>query len=1020
MISLLRRHLLAIRQLLYVVLMLFSCLTTAATYNLSSGSYPPCNTSWSVSGFTYTCNGNGRVTLSSGDIVIANNAATIRADDGFILGGNNSIGSSSAPINLTSSYGAVTASNSTIFGNVNAGSGLVTLTNTAVNGTLTSVGNINLTGGSVSGLVRSVGNVITTNGTNLGGGAMAQSGMNITGGTIAGNFVMTANNNATFSGVTMTNGSISGASTVIIQGGSTLGSGSSPVTVSSNSGPITVNGSTVYGTLTAPGYSTVNVINGGRVYGTCIPGSTPTNACNAASPTPTSLGIVHASVGITCAAEPIVVIAYNSAGVEYNPPAGTVVTLSTNPATGVWIGGNTFTFSGTESRFTKYLRQTTPGTIAIRAETAPLFATSSINFVDTALKIQRNSTEVLIDTQIAGQDGNAIAKVVSTNPKTGTCEARVASKILQAGLAVTCNNPSSCVSGQIFSVNGAPISANNNGAAINYSNVNLTFNSNGEAPLTINYSDVGQVTLHGRLTIPESGVDPQITLSASSNTFVVKPHTLKVTAALQKASPYKVNPETKDTGAGFIPAGEKFVVSVQSFNINNQLTPNFGNEILIGGKSVERNKIQLLMGCPERNLVSDPACGARRPDYPTNAGMGSLLIGEDEDLNTEIDPFGTISGGALIPVVWNEVGSFKLEPSLSGSGYLGAGNVNVITPSGVIGRFYPAKFLLTESSIGNSCGDFSYMEHPNMTISFKVEAFNKGNQIVQNYDNKTRSFLTAGIDYVLKDLNADLDESANISNRFNMMTAADWVSGRLTFSDSAAVFKRIRNLSDRVVIEPPFKNSLELGVKLLSTDPVEQDEDMKADKVDPCTTDCDAHSLGVIGDMRFGRLRLDSAFGSGSADLPVNFVTEYWTGSFWARNAADSCTAITRNNIFYGAAEKAITTNADLSVSLSGGTTTGIYANIDPVNVKLIAGDAVHKFTAPGAAVEDSFPVRVNLASFPWLTSDWDQLNDVPTAEQCNPIPPAEADSDCNLKATFSFGNYRGHDRVTYWRERFN
>src|SRR5690606_19535658 len=114
--------------------------------------------------------------------------------------------------------------------------------------------------------------------------------------------------------------------------------------------------------------------------------------------------------------------------------------------------------------------------------------------------------------------------------------------------------------------------ANNNGAAISYSNVNLTFNSNGEAPLTINYSDVGLVTLHGRLTIPESGVDPQITLSASSNPFVVKPHTLKVTAAVQKASPYKVNPETKDTGAGFIPAGEKFVVSVQSFNINNQLT----------------------------------------------------------------------------------------------------------------------------------------------------------------------------------------------------------------------------------------------------------------------------------------------------------------------------------------------------------------------------------------------------------------------------------------------------------------
>src|SRR5690606_13345652 len=100
-----------------------------------------------------------------------------------------------------------------------------------------------------------------------------------------------------------------------------------------------------------------------------------------------------------------------------------------------------FTFSGSESRFTKYLRKTTPGAITIRAEIGTLFATSSINFVDTALKIQRNSTEVLIDTQIAGQNGNAIAKVISTNPKTGVCEARVASLTLQAGLGFVCNNP---------------------------------------------------------------------------------------------------------------------------------------------------------------------------------------------------------------------------------------------------------------------------------------------------------------------------------------------------------------------------------------------------------------------------------------------------------------------------------------------------------------------------------------------------------------------------------------------------
>ena len=63
------------------VFLLSCCLgLQAATYNLTSGSYPPCNTSWSVSGTTYTCNGNGRVTLASGDILTSNTTITISAD----------------------------------------------------------------------------------------------------------------------------------------------------------------------------------------------------------------------------------------------------------------------------------------------------------------------------------------------------------------------------------------------------------------------------------------------------------------------------------------------------------------------------------------------------------------------------------------------------------------------------------------------------------------------------------------------------------------------------------------------------------------------------------------------------------------------------------------------------------------------------------------------------------------------------------------------------------------------------
>jgi MSHA biogenesis protein MshQ len=225
------------------------------------------------------------VTLASSDILTSNTTITISANNGFSLN-NNTIGSSSNRINLTSTYGSHDASaTTTIWGNLTS-SGAVTLVGTTVNGTVTTNGDINLTGGGVTGLVRSNNNTITTNGTNLGGGATAQSGMSITGGTLAGNFVMTSNNPLTLSGVAMTSGSISGASTVTIQNGSVLGSGSSSISISSTSGAITVNNSIVYGSLTAPNYSTVNVTNGGAVYGTCSPGSTPANACGSAPPSP--------------------------------------------------------------------------------------------------------------------------------------------------------------------------------------------------------------------------------------------------------------------------------------------------------------------------------------------------------------------------------------------------------------------------------------------------------------------------------------------------------------------------------------------------------------------------------------------------------------------------------------------------------------------------------------------------------------------------------------------------------------
>lgn len=1340
------RHLMT-KKMQWIVLLLsivFSSLANAATYNLTSGSYPPCNTSWSVAGTTYTCNGNGRVTLAAGDILTSNTTITISANNGFSLN-NNTIGSNSNRINLTSTYGTHdSAATTTIWGNLTS-EAAITLVGTTVNGTVITNGNINLTGGGVTGLVRSNSNTITTNGTDLGGGATARSGMTITGGTLAGNFVMTSNNPAVFSGVTMTSGSISGASTVTIQSGSVLGSGSSSVTVSSTSGAISVSNSIVYGNLTAPNYSTVNVTNGSSIYGTCSPGSTPANACGATPPPPmncpagVSSGITgnyynnrtltepvtatrvdapidfnwagaapgpsgitadnfstrwtgyvrvtqsgsyrfqtvsddgvrlyvngnlvidrwndhsattdttvdiplvagnaytivleyyenagdavmrlhwrlpgsstyvaipggplptmgaglyecvpvakppvsacptnsklvagitgdyfnnisltapvtsrradstinfdwgtgvpgpsgigantfsvrwdgyihvtqsgvhrfqtnsddgvrltvngdllidqwndhsvtshtsaavnliagnsypiklefyenggfavaqllwqtpgsssytviptgvnatpvssaglyqcntvagyaisHSGSGITCAGETITFTAVDASGNPVIPINGTTLTLTPTSATTQWVGGNTAVFNGTETWVTKILRQSTPATVNINVDdNNGLHETLDPNivFTDAVLKFSD------IPNQVAGViDTSPTLKAIKTDPTTGVCVAQLnGTKTVR--LAFSCLNPTTCANGQQLTLNNLDAKANNTNVVspITYNTTTLSFNASGIASIPLRYSDVGQVQLHAQVDLPATTNDPAVTLSGNSNSFIVKPYTLAVTGVAQAVSPFKANTATTSTGNGFIPAGEKFTVNVQSRNALGAITPNFGNEVATS----ERNKIKLQMGCPERDEVSDPACTTIKPDYPTGGGVGNLVIGEDNNNDTIIDSYGVLSAGAIIPGVWNEVGSFRLEPSLSGSGYLGQGNVPFITPSGVIGRFYPEQYTLTDTDPIKTCSivdvppvvpqrQFHYMgkifnaedNDPNTKgLVFKLRAVNKQGNVVSNYD-PAKAYNTAAVDFYT--FSGSINYSTRLINDVGTaLTPGAWVNGLIDINHPSAQFGRA------AVPDGPYSNiTIGIGVKDCLDKRFLLGRNLTLDTSGglSCGAPADnAYELTKF-DARYGRLRLDDAFGPETANLPVNFATEYWVGSFFVPNMNDSCTKLLRSAISYPAGN--ILTPANLTVQLNGGTTLGTYTSTTATEINFTSGSGQHFFTAPTGGARGTFNVDVDLTSYPWLRFDWNQDGNY---------------SDASLPtARFGFGSYRGHDRVIYWRERFN
>ncbi len=265
------------------LLMLFALLpltASAATYTFSGSSFPPCSTwngAWSQSGTTFTCDASA--SLAAGDIIAPAAGSTVIAQAGWTLAGNNTVGSTGAPVTLRSGHGDIqigsglnlrgnlvsdsgdmtVLGSSTINGNVSSSSGQLTLTSTVVTGSLTTGDLIVLSGGAVSGSVSGHNGVTTSNGTNVTGNVVSTGGpVSLSGGTMSGNVTgrsgVTATNGVIFTGnVHSSNGSIT------LSGGYVIGS------VISNCCVVQTTNTNISGGVRSDN-NTVN-INGGMISG---------------------------------------------------------------------------------------------------------------------------------------------------------------------------------------------------------------------------------------------------------------------------------------------------------------------------------------------------------------------------------------------------------------------------------------------------------------------------------------------------------------------------------------------------------------------------------------------------------------------------------------------------------------------------------------------------------------------------------------------------------------------------------
>lgn len=625
-----------------------------------------------------------------------------------------------------------------------------------------------------------------------------------------------------------------------------------------------------------------------------------------------------------------------------------------------------------------------PLTITINdAEAGATTLSTPVTFSENGFII--TSADSLGTDVVVGRSHAYQVQMVRRDPSTGVCG--VASNYNRAAVRAWLVRAAGDPGG------AAPLLINNSAVATNLPNSmpgsdNLPANfTAGTANLMLSTSDVGRY----RLEIADhSGSFSSLPILGNSADITARPFALHVHVENPGAS--------SPTGAVFQPAGQPFSASVRAVAWQ-AADDNNGDGAADGHADGDASS--------KANLANNPTVSSFGRETPAAAvilrsalllpaggvdpGLGSALVAPAD--GRRITGFSN-GAGSTSNIYFDETGIIELRAKIDGASYLGSVTAIDRTAgrSASIGRFVPGRFSLSAPEVRASCETalpYSYMGEP-FSLRFSLTALSARGGITRNYGG---AFAKLGAsDGMLAVSGRDLSVGVPLQSRLATSGRSfNWAGGIA----NGEVFIRL----DRAATPDGPYTQLRLG--LLPTDgdgvsiPVaNRNFDGNADGIN------EAVLMGQT-DVRSGRLVLDDAFGPETAILPVGMRTEYWDGSNWRLNRDDSCTTLPLSSIQYPSGP--ITVAGNRTVPVGAGTTRGEYASISPAGVKFTAGDAGHYFTAPGAANTGSFRVNILLQDHPWLSFDWNG-----NLDHSDPTAPS---------ATYTFGVYRGHDRIIHWRE---
>jgi len=482
-------------------------------------------------------------------------------------------------------------------------------------------------------------------------------------------------------------------------------------------------------------------------------------------------------------------------------------------------------------------------------------------------------------------------------------------------------------------------------------------------------------------------------MSGASNTYVSRPFGFDFSVTGNPAA-------STSAGSKFVKAGTAFngtaraVVWSASDDTNNDGIP----DGMTSGDSNPGNNATLSDNATTQNYAPSGTLTLSSTLYAPSGGAHPGLSGS---------PVASFSAGiaAITGMQYNEAGIIEITAAQAGD-YLGIGSsatANIRGASGYVGRFYPARFTVAANtpSFANRCtsGSFSYLGQPvyfDTAPVLAVTAVNTGGTPTSNYTTSGffklstslsgRSYANTGTHPLTLATGGGVTLAGDTGGTgVATLTLASGASGdALTYTKGSA--------------EAPFSASV--TATFPATDLTDSDGvcyDSNSDGV------CDAFPItGITGTtLRYGRLVTDNAFGPETMPLTPPVYAQYFNGSGYVTNTADSCTVLTSAAFDFGSGSYTATpAQGVMSFPIGSGTSTASLGS-----TTLSAGALGLTLSAPGAGKTGEIDYSINLstAGASWLQDDWN----------------GDGTRTDNPHARASFGIYKGTGKVIFRRDQW-